>query len=110
MGVGRPRAVHTVRSRCRQQVGAPVPMHVPKVGLCRQQAGARNKADTGAHAGREHVCPCMEEGRCFVQIEHDCCVHNMKSCELLPDPHLPPASRYLCVINPHPLLFESHMF
>jgi len=79
--------------------GCPCADACAKVGLCRQQAGARNKADTGAHAGREHVCPCMEEGRCFVQIEHDCCVHNMKSCELLPDPHLPPASRYLCVIT-----------
>ena len=37
MGVGRPRAVHTVRSRCRQQVGAPVPMHVPRLGC----AGSR---------------------------------------------------------------------
>ena len=54
MGVGRPRAVHTVRSRCRQQVGARVPMHVPGLGCAGRQVPATRQTQVLMQA--ENMC------------------------------------------------------
>ena len=69
------RQVHVQASRCmcRQvsaRAGRQVPVHVADA--CGQVLGCAGRQVPGnkgrqVHAGREHVCPCMEEGRCVLQ-------------------------------------------